>query len=436
MLRLWHGLFLVWTTFLLVVPNLHLAIPALLSFVGVLVMRRATEQAPIRDAALRASWQSLILGFAGFALIGLVLNLYHGDTDPGAYERLLPFVLLPAMGWTIRAGKWSPEPWLAAAAIAAILAGIFASYEIFILNDMRAEGATGNAIKFGNGAVVLAVVCLFAAQLYPFQTNATVWRSCLAVAACAAVFASLLSGAKGGWLALILIILVAAVTYGRKTSPLKRNLILGSTLATIVATGFLAPASVVSDRIANGIDGAVHWFQSGGEVTERSVSLRFKLWEIGIRVFQENPIAGAGAEGKLIRWAELVAADPAASIIGTNTSAHNDVIEILSEGGLIAVGGSILASAGIWFAFWRWRRHTDPAILALARIGLMLVPLYLIFGLTVSVSGINFFRSVFIGFAVTLLSLMTVRLSKSAATPQMAARSDQPTADATSKNGI
>lgn len=412
-MQFWHALLLLWTATILVVPSLHLAIPALLSFAGLFLSRRAIEQSPIREPGLRASWHLMIAGFVAFALSGFLLNLYHGDADPGAYERLLPFVLLPAMAWTIRAGAWTPQSWLAAVAVAALLSGAYATYQFLTLGGIRAEGATGNAIKFGNGAVLLATICLFAAQFYPFQKNSLIWRMGLVASSIVATFASLLSGSKGGWLALILIALISGYAFFQKGSRLTRSAFVGSILVLVVAASFLAP-SIVRDRIVNGVDGAVHWFQSGGEITESSVSLRFKLWELGYDIFKENPIFGAGAEGKAVRWAELVAADPAAQIIGVHKSAHNDFIEVLSEGGLVAAVGLAFTYIGVWLAFWRWRNHPDPVILALARMGLALVPIYLVFGLTVSVSGINFFRSIFIGYAVTILSLITVHLSKSA----------------------
>jgi hypothetical protein len=60
-------------------------------------------------------------------------------------------------------------------------------------------------------------------------------------------------------------------------------------------------------------------------------------------------------------------------------------------------------------AFWVWRKHEDAQIKALSTMGLLMVPMYLEFGLSVSVFGINVFRSVFVTLAVVLLALITVR---------------------------
>lgn len=415
MMKLLHGLLLFWAASFLVLPNVHLAIPALLAIAGFGLARRAALQSPITNPALLASWRTLFLGFASYAIIGLLLNLYHGDTDPGAYERLLPFFLLPALGWTIRAGGWSADAFIAALGLGAFLAGGSAVSDLILNPDLRAEGATGNAIKFGNGAVLIASCCLLATQLYPFQKHPVLWKITLLAAAVAAILASFLSGSKGGWIALIFLALVTAYNLGRHRSIWQRSAVAVGAMILFVVAGLLAPASLVRDRIEAGIEGAAIWFNSDGTVTEGSVSLRFKLWELGYTIFSENPVAGAGVMGKDERWSELVSVDPARDFIGTNTSAHNDFIEVLSEGGVIGAAGLALTYLGVWLAFWRWRHHHDPAISALARMGLMLVPLYIAFGLTVSVTGINFFRSLFLGLSITLLAFITVRLGKSEA---------------------
>jgi heme A synthase len=64
---------------------------------------------------------------------------------------------------------------------------------------------------------------------------------------------------------------------------------------------------------------------------------------------------------------------------------------------------------GVWRAFWLWRDSPDRGIKTLSVIGLLLVSLFIEFGLSVSVMGINVFRSVFISFTVALLAFITVR---------------------------
>lgn len=426
MMRLWHGLFLAGTALLLVVPNIYLAAPLFLSIAGFFLIRRAQTTAPITDPGLRASWRALLGGFAAFALTGLLLNIYHGDTDPGAYERLIPFLLLPAMAWTIRAGGWPALPWIAALGLAAVFAGAHAGWEFLTDPNIRAQGAAGNPIKFGHSAVVLVGLCTFAALLYPFPSRVLLWRAGLLLAALAGAQASLLSGSKGGWPVLLLLAIAAAFVITRNRPLWQRNALAAASLSAVVAIAMLAPAHMVRDRITSGIGGAVHWFQSGGEVTEGSVSLRFELWSLGLHIFGENPILGAGVEGKDARWAEIVATDPDYAVIGPLTSADNDLIDALANGGILGALSLILALFGTWIAFWRWRHHPDRRVMTLARMGLTLTPAYILFGLSVSVFGISIFRALFVSLAVTLLALITNRLSVVCELSQSTSGTDRP----------
>lgn len=407
MIRALQALFLAGTALLLVVPGVYVAVPLLLALCGPFLAGKVPSVSP----SLRTSWQRLLGGFALFALSGLLLNLFHGDTDTGAYERLLPFVILPALAWTIRAAGWTAVPWIAAVGMAAALAGVHAGYEYLTDPSLRAQGATGNPIKFGHSAVTLAALCIVAAFLYPFPSRRSAWRVGLVLAAGAAAVASLLSGSKGGWPALLLVGFVAAYLAGRRWSLWRRHALAAGVTAALVAVAMLAPASMVRNNIASGVNGAVHWFQSGGEVTEGSVSLRFQLWSLGLRIFAENPVLGAGVEGKEARWIELVATDPEYEKIGALRSADNDLVDALSTGGIVGAIGLLAIYLGAWSAFWPWRNHRDAAVMALARMGLILVPVYLSYGLSVSVTGTSLFRTLFVTFTVLLLSFITVRMA-------------------------
>lgn len=405
----WHGVLIIGTALQLVVPGAHLAMPAMLSLAGLFLIRRATALNPITDPKLRASWSFLLCGFAAFALSSLLLNIFHGDMDPGAYERFLPFILLPALAFAILSGGWSAHLWIAALGISSVLAGAFATWEFITDPNIRAEGATGNAIKFGNGATLLFGLCTLAALFFPFPNRARIWRVFLVVSATMALVASLLSGSKGGWPVILMVAAGAFYLAPGRHTLVQRHFLAALVVALVILGSLTGPAHLIRDRVHSGVMGAVTWFQTGGDVTDSSVSLRFELWHLGWRIFSEKPLLGAGIEGKTSRWSTLATSDPDFSHIGTQTSVHNDLIEALAHGGVLGAFGQCLAYVGVWFAFWRWRNDNDEQILALSRMGLILVPAFLIFGLSVSLLAMSFFRTLFVTYAVVLLSFISVR---------------------------
>ena len=414
MMRILHGMLLIGTALSLVVPSAYVAGPAILSIAGLFLMSRAGKVSPITDPAIRAAWKALLAGFAAFALTGLFLNLYHGDTDPGAYERLFPFIFLPAMVWTIRAGGWSALPWIASLGIGAVFAGLHASWEYLMDPAVRATGATGNAIKFGNSAALLASFCVLAALYIPSPRHITVWRAGLLVAALFGAQASVLSGSKGGWPVLVLVVAIFIYETMRSGDMRTRLLLAVVTLGLVFVALTLSPTHMVKDRIISGVNGALHWFETGGEVTEGSVSIRFELWSVGLDIFARNPFLGAGVEGKDILWEELANSGRTASTVGLldTTSAHNDLIDTLAQGGLLGGTGHVLAFLGAWLAFWRLCNHADRGIAALARMGLFATLSYAIFGIAVSVFWMSIFRSTFAAFTLILLALITVQSAR------------------------
>jgi O-antigen ligase len=408
MLAFLKTVFLFSTAFTLIIKHIYAAGPLVIALAGFSCRRRAVVAAPVIDHDLVASWRALLSGFAAFALTTAALSLYHAEPGFGTYERILPFILLPPLAWTIRAGSWSPEIWLLAVGASCLMALGIGIHDITVGALIRAHGATSNPISFGNLNVVFGMICAIASVTFPFQNRTRLYRSFLVLSALAAAVASLLSGSKGGWLSLLLVAFVAGALIVHDRPLWQRLLAPISVLALITTLAFLAPSMVVRDRLASGINGAVTWFQTG-EVKEFSVSVRFELWALGWHIFKESPFVGQGAEGRAVRWTELTHSGQFYPGLDQFTAVDSELVGVLAEGGLIGACGYYLTYVGAFLAFWRWRRDPDMHTRSLATMGIMLVPVHLLFGLSVSVFGISMFRTIYVTLTVTLLAFITVR---------------------------
>jgi O-antigen ligase len=144
--------------------------------------------------------------------------------------------------------------------------------------------------------------------------------------------------------------------------------------------------------------------------------MRFEIWQLSSTMFMEKPWFGHGSiEGKQ-RWNELLKTGDydqgLVNLVKANpnfSTPDNEILGVLKMGGLVGALGYLCAYLGVWMAFFQWRKHQDHVIKTCSYIGLMLVPVYLEFGLSVSVFGTNVFRSMFVYLAVALLSFITVR---------------------------
>ena len=401
-------LFLAGTSLFLVVDHIYLAVPVVLAISGLVLRWMPAERAAL-PYAVQQSWRRLLVGFAGFVVSVVFLNLFHGDLDLRNFERVIPFVLLPAVGWVILARDWDVRHWLVAVGVGCCLAFAAAIHDTYVLMSIRAMGATSNYISFGHISVVMGTICAIAAATFPRQDGGAFLRPFLAIAALCAVCASLLSGSKGGWASLGLVALLACGLATAHMPFWKRVLTGFACLGIIGVIAMLAPAHIVSGRILSGLHGAIGWFDSGA-VAEFSVSVRFELWKLGLQLAQEAPLFGLGTHGLALRWSELTASGASFSHLADFRTVDNEFLGAMAEGGLIGALGYYGVYAGAFAAFWPWRNHADGIVRCLALTGLILVPVHLLFGLSVSVLGISMFRTEFVTFMSSLLAFLSLRV--------------------------
>lgn len=409
-----YGVFVLWPVLLLVIPGGHYIGPLVLALAGLFCVKRAEFAALMQDTMVKRSWSWLVGGLFMYAAIKVFLGWYHGNN--GSYfEKIIPFVLFPFLGWLIVKKRWCPQPWLVAVSAGAIAAFAYALVQVFLWDVPRAFGAGSNPIPFGNTAIVLAGICVVAAVRFPFDRHKLRFQLFLFTGALCGMGASLLSGSKGGWLSLLLIgVLVGFLVTVSK--PLWQRL--ASTLvvlSVILGAGFFAPDHLVKDRLISGVAGGLHWIKTG-EVTEWSVSMRFEVWKLSSKIISERPLLGHGQQGVEKRWPELISSGyvhpELAELVRVNPhfrTADNEMLDTLKAGGVLGLLALLAVYVGVWRAFWVWRDNSDRGIKTLSVIGCLLVALFLEFGLSVSVMGINVFRSVFISFSVALLAFITVR---------------------------
>ena len=188
----------------------------------------------------RPAVRIMTLGVAIFVGVGIFLGIWY-DYRPGHYEAFIPFFLAPLMLHGVLKARLQPVVLWTGSATAAVLAGLYASYQSLVLLTGRAMGAMSNPIIFGDLSVVLACIALFG-LLYFEQAKNHLWmRVYLSFGAAMGVWGSLLSGSKGGWLSIIMVLLVFVwrVTAGQ---PLIWRFLGVVLISVLVAKGvWLAP---------------------------------------------------------------------------------------------------------------------------------------------------------------------------------------------------
>lgn len=143
--------------------------------------------------------------------------------------------------------------------------------------------------------------------------------------------ALVLSNSRGGILAMLTQVLIAAsLLLRRQTSRV--------ILIAIVMAGILAGTLWVGgDRLATNLESAGTDF--AGDTTRDGAS-RNEIWRATLKMFAAHPIAGIGLGGY---WIGITAYHDASGSL-TPQEAHNELLELLSSGGVIGL------AIGVWFA--------------------------------------------------------------------------------------
>ncbi|WP_229219005.1 O-antigen ligase family protein [Rugamonas brunnea] len=269
----------------------------------------------------------VVLAFGGYFLLSLArLVIYQQrlHTLDGPFRLLLSLTC-----FLFVAGYRPPIRWFwLGLCLGSVAAGVVAVAQWLAWGTDRVEGFTHHAITFGDLAVAMGMLSLCA--LSSLRQTRLAW---LPVLACVSgLTASVLSGSRGGWLALLLAI-VPLLKYGSAVHG--RRLVVGVLLAlALCALAWMVPATGIAARVAQAVD-EVRLYQLHGDATT-SVGIRLELWKASWMMIAEHPWLGVGRESfhqalNALHTQGRLQQSPALIY----SSSHNDAIHMLATGGVL-----------------------------------------------------------------------------------------------------
>lgn len=344
-----------------------------------------------------------IWGFLVYVLVHVFLVAYHGDPVKD-FGSVIPFLLSPLILVALLCNEPSSRHFWLGCAAGALVAFLIAVTQIYVFDAERAFGFR-NPILFGDTAIVLGTGALVGLFFCRSVFNSFNERIFLFTCGLAGLFTSLLSGTKGGWLSLIMIIVLLANAVARSMHILKRVSLIAGCFLVLVAVVSFVPKLPVVDRLISAYHGTVEWIKTGN-VTEGSASIRLEAFKAGLIVGVQSPIVGLGKQGEQVAFREAVDAGLIRKEMIEVNVVDNDFISAFSQHGLVGVFGIIAVHLGVFWTFWRYRTESDEAIKAITSMGVLLVLFYMEFGLTVSIFGTSIFRTMYISWSILLAGLL------------------------------
>jgi len=322
--------------------------------------------------------------FTAAVLISLVETGFSREAVKDLDVLLRPLWAIPIMYLFVRVRTSEALLWFGLA-LGAVVAGSSALYESIITDHyVRADGAT-SAIIFGNTALLMGTIS--AVGVPYFRKLGRLYLVIPALALIFGLMASLLSGSRGGWIALPALVLVLLWHFWREGFR-RASLIIGMLLIGCIGLSLSLPQTGVSDRAQEAVVQFDQYVADPVEYGGTSVGQRLELWRAAWNMFLEKPFFGGGIGHSFNTFLkEGVALGHYHPNSVVQTMPHNVFLDTLAMQGLVGLAGLL----GIWGAlsvvFTKAVREQDTDIRILGMAGLMLMVGYFMFGLTDSVMG-------------------------------------------------
>ncbi|MGJ7457437.1 O-antigen ligase family protein [Halomonas sp. RA08-2] len=359
---------------LLVPLGYWLALGAVLLWAGVSGSRRAPE-------AVALTWRRdgwLLALLLGFGTVELLVGAWHHELGraftmaAAAWGAALLLLVLrrrpPVLG-----------AWWAGLALAGLGTGGWALWQKAMEGAARASGhAPLHAIHFGNIALLSGLLCLAGIGWAWGRHRRAAWVTLLVAGAAGGVLASILSGTRGGWLAVPLVLALFYRAYLSRWPLVWQGGVLAGVI-TVMVVAYALPQSGVQPRVDIAVAEGQDYL--AGEV-RGSVGLRLEMMRGAGLLILERPWLGHGHEGYQPGIQRLVDEGRLAPGVERFWHAHNDLLDAWVRRGL---PGLALVLALYLLPLWVFSvrlKTSDPVRRSLAVAGLLLPITFMDFGLS------------------------------------------------------
>lgn len=315
----------------------------------------------------------LIIALLIYFITGVATNLVH-HLPSNSYDNFSRFLLaIPVLLLLLRFPVKPVFLW-SGIAFGATGAAFIAIMDFYVHGELRAAGHN-NAIQFGDIAMLFA--CLLLAGFSWAKQRSKLMVSLFLLGIASGIFASLLSGARGGWLALPFAVGFFYITNDFHKNT-KQSFIFASALLCLVVVVYLFQQSgFLQMRIQEAMSDLQQYTQAKNSNT--SLGIRFTLWHTGLNLIAQHPFIGWGSVANYVS----ITGD-SSDIFQRFNHFHNEFLDAVVKRGLL--GGLALLVVYCLPALVFYYQLTECSVQSkpLVHAGLMLVLATLIFGLTQS----------------------------------------------------
>ena len=293
--------------------------------------------------------------------------------------------------------------WLVSGLVAgSILTGLYAIAEIwFGLENSYPGRASGvrHPVYFGDFSLLMACMSLAYLKMVPGWN----FRLVIVVAALLGLLASMLSGTRGAWAALPVMLVILMWQYWPIVKPAYRKFLL-IVMVVIPIILFYLPVLNVSDRFAEAVEDVRKYEQ--GVSLGTSVGMRLEMWRAALEMSSSNVLSGVGVGGYEKNVRSLVSNKGFDASIQAFGNPHNEYLNVLATRGLIGLVLLMLVFIVPVMGFLRYKGSAIPEVRSCSFAGIMHVASFSIF----SISAAPFERALPISFYIFFVYILTAMI--------------------------
>ncbi len=367
---------IVYPATVLLVPKLNGIVFGLFSLLGLhfLFKNRHEAMSVNRDEI------KFYLSIGVFFLIALLITMNAGFVSKIMSKYLHILLIIPIYIYLRHIGIKQFYLWYGLV-VGAFMSATIAIYDVRILNMPIAHGFI-NPIQFGDMSLVLGCMAIVGFGWFRQRSQ---WKVVLPVLAflCGLV-ASILSGSRGGWIALPFLVALF-FWYIRLYFSFKCKLVSALLLMLIFVGIYATPQTNVKHQIDITINNMQQYSESEVSSAKRanSVGQRLEMWQASLKIFLDNPLLGVGWG----RYKENYQLQVDKGLRNATSSIyihpHSEYFLALASAGIvgfIALMTFFLVPAWLFIKVINQGKTADVRRLALA--GLVLIVAFMVFGLT------------------------------------------------------
>ena len=294
----------------------------LISLLGLWFTRK--EAAPVWRS-WEKWWVFSILLFFGLIVIDVLMG--YGDISVlDSPSRLI--LAIPVFIYIRKVGLDIDSIWVGSA-IGAISSGVYAYYQHTVLGFNMAEGFTSH-IYFGQVALILTLFSLVGVIM-----NKSLWvKGLLLISVVIGFYAVLVSGSRGGWVA-IPAIMILFLSFKTTKSTFGKKMVFIGVVASILYAAYETPQFPVKSRVDAAVNNVIAYYQE--DKVNTSSGFRLEMWKAAWLMTEDSKFLGVGEAQYHSNVVRLIEEGKVHKELNYFSAPHSQYFNSLSEQGMIGL---------------------------------------------------------------------------------------------------